>query len=102
MAPALAPALSLWLPCSGPSPRAASGQLGHDTAVHHGHRAPWRWPKNPSGVAACQQREEVALKASPNPWAAMSPARPLLDQHGPRIQPAVTPIKTLAGLSAYA
>ena len=28
--------------------------------------------------------------------------RPLLDQHGPQIEPAATPIKTLAGLSAYA
>ena len=28
--------------------------------------------------------------------------RPLLDQHGPQIAPAATPIKTLAGLSAYA
>ncbi len=28
--------------------------------------------------------------------------RPLLDQHGPHIEPAATPIKTLAGLSAYA
>lgn len=28
--------------------------------------------------------------------------RPLLDQHGPHIDPATTPIKTLAGLSAYA
>jgi hypothetical protein len=29
-------------------------------------------------------------------------ARPLLDQHGPQIDPAATPIKTLAGLTAYA
>jgi hypothetical protein len=28
--------------------------------------------------------------------------RPLLDQHGPQIEPATTPIKTLAGLSTYA
>jgi Rhodopirellula transposase DDE domain len=28
--------------------------------------------------------------------------RPLLDQHDPKIEPAATPIKTLAGLSAYA
>ena len=28
--------------------------------------------------------------------------RPLLDQHAPQIKPAATPIKTLAGLSAYA
>jgi Rhodopirellula transposase DDE domain len=29
-------------------------------------------------------------------------ARPLLDQHAPQIEPAATPIKTLAGLTAYA
>ena len=28
--------------------------------------------------------------------------RPLLDQHGPPIEPAATPIKTLAGLTAHA
>jgi len=29
-------------------------------------------------------------------------ARPLLEQHGHHIEPAGTPIKTLAGLTAYA
>src|SRR6266571_6541684 len=56
--PPLAPALALWLRRSG-TVDARTPPLGHDTTSITATAARSRWPKNPSGVAACQQQEDI-------------------------------------------